>query len=96
MMMKESMIQSLEAQLVAWNSEMRRLQDNVDKMPDGATKKSFMEAIRDMTSRRDELKQKIKEAREAEESEWEKHRPGIEESWNSLQKSLADTFQRID
>ena len=85
----------MESQLSAWNIQKEKLKKKLNQAPE-EKKSGIQRILEDLNLKEKSLKEKIEEARAESEEQWDSTKAKIEENWNTLQKSLADTMERLD
>lgn len=84
-------VESLSAQMVAWDVQIDRLKDKAESVTSG-TKSEYSSAIAALQLKRDEAAVKLQGISSAGDDEWEELKTGTEHVWGEVRTILHDAI----
>ena len=85
---RDAYVKKLKALLDEWNADIDKLSAKTDKA-DADAKIEYHKKLDELKEKRSEIEHKIEVMQESGESAWEDLKHGLEDSWDTLKKSLS-------
>ena len=91
---KKSYLQRLSAQMMAWDTEIQKLQLKASSIKAEA-QADYQKQLEDLRTKRQAAEKKLKELREAGDDAWDEVKRGVDKSWMELKTAIEGAIAKF-
>ncbi len=91
---RDAYIQKMQTKLKEWSSEIDKLKARADAS-ETKIRTEYSRQVEELRARREDIRKRMEEMRDAGEESWQELRTGTEKAWNEMKTSLEKAVAKF-